>query len=304
MRPSSYIALGCVVLVACCLIPTETSLAGGKGRGGGGRGGRGFGGGAPHTAQNFGPGKPTANRGFVGASPRGVQFGGARTTHQPKQSIARDTRGLDRTQNGRANRLATGNGATADSDHPWSMQRANEQRKLDHRLGVADKLDQLADANGNEHLHDTAERMRQKAHEQYDKRIAKIDSRSPLDSPDDSEAPPTADPDEPVAAPSPPGELLPPPAEAGAPPTQAAPAKLTGRQNALARQLRNEERKLEQRTELADRLRAMGEEQGDSELLQAADRIEQQALSHFEQRMQAIRSFQERHGLADADAGG
>jgi hypothetical protein len=295
MRPPFYIAIVCLVFTACCVTPTGASLAGGKGRGGGGKGGGGFGGGgfgggAAHTAQNFGPGKPTSNRAFAGGSPRDTQLGGSGTTHKPKQAIARDTRGPDRTQNGRANRLATGNGAIADSDHPWSMQRTNEERKLEHRLGVADKLDRLADANGNQHLHDTAERMRQKAHQQYDKRIAKIDSKSPLDSPDDLESPAPADPDEPIAGPPTTGEP-PPPSNEGAPPTQAAPTKLTGRQNALARQLHNEERKLEERTELAERLRAMGEEQGDPELLQAADRIEQQALSHFEERMQAIRSL-------------
>ena len=60
----------------------------------------------------------------------------------------------------------------------------------------------------------------------------------------------------------------------------------------------NEERKLSERTEVAERLRALAEEQGDAELLQAADRLEEQGLNHFEQRMEAIRSFQVRHGLA------
>jgi hypothetical protein len=76
---------------------------------------------------------------------------------------------------------------------------------------------------------------------------------------------------------------------------------LTGRENALQRQLLNEERKLQHRTELAERLRELAEEQGDVELLKAADRLEEQGLSRFTERMTAIRSFQERHGLAIED---
>ena len=36
------------------------------------------------------------------------------------------------------------------------MQRANEERKLNHRRDVADKLDRIAEQNGNSNLHDVA----------------------------------------------------------------------------------------------------------------------------------------------------
>jgi hypothetical protein len=187
-------------------------------------------------------------------------------------------------------------GIARDENHPWSMQRANEERKLNHRLGVADKLDRLADANGNENLRSTAERMRQKAHDHYDKRLAKIDSKSPLVN--DGDGLPGEFPEQGELLPDPPAELVNP--GFPDPPTSAPDAgrKLTGRENALSRQLFNEERKLTHQTELAERLRAIAEEQGDAALLETADRLEQQALDRFEKRMDAIGDFRQRHGLA------
>ncbi len=75
--------------------------------------------------------------------------------------------------------------------------------------------------------------------------------------------------------------------------------KLTGRENALYRQLRNEQRKLAKRWETAHRLREAYAHTGDEELMQAADYLEQRALDHFAKRMAAIDSFQQRHGLTD-----
>jgi hypothetical protein len=175
------------------------------------------------------------------------------------------------------------------------MQRANEERKLNHRLGVADKLERLADANGNENLRSTAERMRQKAQDHYDKRLAKIDSKSPPA--DASEGLPDEIPDAEQPLPDVPSETA---GSVLGDSSSAAPVaaqKLTGRDNALARQLLNEERKLSHQTELAERLREIAEEQGDAGLLQTAERLEQQALDRFEKRMDAIRDFQDRHGL-------
>jgi hypothetical protein len=194
------------------------------------------------------------------------------------------------------------------------MQRANEERKLNHRLNTADRLDEIADRNGNDRLHDTAERMRQKAQQHYDKRMAKINSKDPLDElPDDDLPDPGIDPDvgdpdevpdlldlsekaqeelsEIDEEPSDPVDYLFDLADPG--------RKLTGRENALYRQLRNEHRKLAKRMETADRLREAYYETGDEELLRAADRVEQRALDHFDKRMAAIDSFQQRHGLTE-----
>jgi hypothetical protein len=225
----------------------------------------------------------------------------------------------------------------AEGKHPWSMQRANEQRKLDHRLSTADRLDQIAERNGNDRLHEMAERMRDKAHELYEKRLAKIDGKDPLPTPPDGggQLPGNS----PVDAPDP-GDALPdldqvpelgdvsdavvPDDPLDLPDASDLPAdfgeslsdridqakdrlsdlldsadKLTGRENALYRQLRNEERKLAHRLQKAQRLWDASEQSGDERLAEAASRVEQWALDHYEKRLDAIRSFQERHGLPD-----
>ena len=76
--------------------------------------------------------------------------------------------------------------------------------------------------------------------------------------------------------------------------------KLTGRENALYRQLRNEERKLAHRMEKAEQLRQLAELNGDEQLLQAAERLEEMALSHYDKRLAKITQFQEqeRFGLS------
>jgi hypothetical protein len=155
-------------------------------------------------------------------------------------------------------------------------------------------------------LKDTAERMRDKAQDHYDKRMAKIDSKDPRDEVEEPEVPSPGD-DVP-----PPGEVPPPPPTS--PPVAETPTtppttpttppadsslakKLTGRENAYYRQVRNEERKFDRRMDVVEQLRELGEQQNDSALLAEADRLEHQALDHFEKRMAAIRSFRDRHGL-------
>lgn len=195
----------------------------------------------------------------------------------------------------------------AEGHHPWSMQRANEERKRTHRLNTADRLDQIAERNGNDRLHETAERMRQKADEHYEKRMAKIDGKDPLFSPpeDGPEGRPDlpTDPDEPGLPDlndiSDSSDLLD-EADLTDPDRLLDSAdKLTGRENALWRQLRNEERKLEHKLQLAERLLDAYDQTGDEFLEDAASRIEQRAVDHYEKRMEAIRSFQQRHGLLD-----
>lgn len=180
--------------------------------------------------------------------------------------------------------------------HPWSMQRTNEERKLNHRLGVADKLDRIAEQNGNSNLHDTAERKREKAHQLYEKRMAKIEGKDPSpEAGDDLQNPlePPADPTDRVSrigdpdAPDPDYD-----------PTTTS-QKLTGRENALYRQVRNEQRKLAKRMETAERLWDAYEQTGDEQLADVARAFEERALGQYEKRVDAIRDFQERHGLPD-----
>ncbi len=64
--------------------------------------------------------------------------------------------------------------------------------------------------------------------------------------------------------------------------------KLTGRDNAFSVQRQNEERKLAQRQGTAQKLRDIAGRNGNDNLLQTADRMDQQALAHYEQRLAKI----------------
>ncbi len=203
--------------------------------------------------------------------------------------------------------------------HPWSKERAKEKRKLKHRLDIADHLDRLADRNGNENLHKTAERMRERAKDHY-KRMEKINGKGPFpDLPDgdlgdvaDSDAAPDwRDPWEwrdlrdwpkrrdPLDFPARPDDLIPDgPGDPWADLIDPG-SKLTGRENALYRQLRNEQRKLIKRLDAAQQLRNAYDRTRDKQLRDAAQLLEDQALDRYERRLDAIRAFQQRHDLPD-----
>jgi hypothetical protein len=320
MMMRAYLRAGLFIVALCLWVVAEsgpTAFAKGRGGGGGRKGGhsgyhqnsRAVGSGAVRGS-GHGPSTKPAKSPWAGKT-AATQHGGG------KRPLSIDQPG--------------------GGEHPWSMQRANEQRKLDHRLSTADRLDQVAQRNGNDRLHETAERMRQKAYELHEKRMAKIDSKDPLPTPPDGGGPlpgnSPVDPPHPVDAlpdldqvpelgdvsdavvPDDPPDL---------PDASDLPAdfgeslsdridqakdrlsdlldsadKLTGRENALQRQLRNEERKLTHRLQKAQRLWDAYEQGGDERLAEAASRVEQWALDHYEKRLDAIRSFQERHGLPD-----
>jgi hypothetical protein len=63
---------------------------------------------------------------------------------------------------------------------------------------------------------------------------------------------------------------------------------LSGREHALARQRFNEERKLQHRNYVANHLREVGERNGNQNLLDTADRMEQKAQEHYDKRMARI----------------
>jgi hypothetical protein len=186
-----------------------------------------------------------------------------------------------------------------DGERPWSKHHAREQRKLDHRRRVADHLREISDRNGNEHLKQVADDMDERAQAHYDKQMEKIRQKYGLEeTPTDGVAPETAF-DNPLGGDS--GsfddsrEVL---NSTDNSLDEVAP-KLTGRENALLRQLRNEEWKLAKRMEEVERMRAMAEQTGDDGMIQAADRLEEQALNHFHQRMTNISEFRQRHGLPE-----
>jgi hypothetical protein len=291
----SYIKTGWLAVAALSFsLAVSTSEAYAKGKGGGGKG-RGGG-----KAQSTFSGPSGGRSGHVHdgsssrirRSPHDHRSGG--TPHRAEWS-SRENHHWRADQNG-------------GSSHPWSTQRANEDRKLNHRLGVADKLDQLAERTGNTKLHDTAARQREKAHEHYEKRLAKINSKDPNYVPPEEYSDGTEDLlddsellDEPLAES---------PSQYSGAPTHSTPEdnvtspvdaveRLTGRENALYRQLRNEQRKLAQRMDAAERLWDAYEQTGDETLADAARAMEERALAHFDKRIEAISDFQQRHGLSD-----
>ncbi|HEY3392169.1 MAG TPA: hypothetical protein VGK58_05655 [Lacipirellulaceae bacterium] len=189
-----------------------------------------------------------------------------------------------------------------DSEEPWTKHHAREQRKLEHRQRVADHLREVSDRNGNEHLKQVADDMDERAQAHYDKQIEKINRKYG----DDDDAAHDADEGEHDADHSHDDahESLDDSHEFHNETNENVDEltrKLTGTENAAARQLRNETRKLTRRMEAVERMRALGEETGNESMLQEADRLEQQALDHFHQRMEKIGEFRQRHGLPDIE---
>jgi hypothetical protein len=193
------------------------------------------------------------------------------------------------------------------------MQRANEQWKLDHRLGVAEKLDRIAEQNGNGRLYETAQRKREKAMQLFEKRMAKIDGEDPaLAGPGIPEPALLREPavDNPPWTPdtpglfeqpmfSPPDPITSPPGPFDQPRAELADQRLLGRENAWMRQLTNEQRKLARQMEVADRLWQLYERTGNERLAETARSLEERALAGFERRIEAIADSQLRHGLSE-----
>jgi hypothetical protein len=166
------------------------------------------------------------------------------------------------------------------------MQQTNEERKLKHRLEIADRLDQLALKNGNEHLKEAAERMRQKAHAHADNHLAKLDRQFLLEEAEEPSVARSADRKLFVNSLS--NDSVDDEFE----------STIDNHDNAVRQQLRTEERWLNERLELAERLREMAQHKGTPGLSKAADYLEQGGLNRFEQRAEEIRSFEERNRLA------
>ncbi len=275
MRRYAQISMALVALVAC--LPIGDDLWAKNGRGGS------KGGGKSHQGASSFHSHGGSSKSGSGSTHRAIGKNSFAKKHDPTNAAKHD---------------ATKH-VLKNNDEPWTKHQAREQRKLEHRQQVADHLREVSDRNGNEHLKQVADDMDERAQAHYDKQIEKINQKYGLDDA-------TADPDAPEDVADNPldgadeslddsdeffnetndnvDELT---------------RKLTGTENAAARQLRNEMRNMTRRMEAVERMRAIAEETGDDSMLQAADRLEKQALDHFHQRMTKLGEFRQRHGLPD-----
>jgi hypothetical protein len=175
-------------------------------------------------------------------------------------------------------------------EHALDVQRLNEQRKLDHRLQVAEHLRANAQRNGNQSLLDTADRMEQKAYDHYTSRLSRIDGAGDaggdaLPDPPAGDVPPTPSADLTTSHPS---ES---PAAAPTSPTTedpAAPAEDSEAATSFARRLANEERKLQHQLDVAQQLRDIATKDGNQNLIQTAERMEQMAVDRYEQQWEKL----------------
>jgi hypothetical protein len=250
-----YVRLALVALVFAGWLLADSGIANamGNGRGGSCRNGNCRNGSA---SRSYGSAKPATSHGSGSTQRVGVTHNKRAeltTSHAKIASLDR----IDRSSQ------------ALNANHP-SMQGTGEERKLKHRLEIADRLDQLAEKNGNEHLRETAERMRQKAREQNDNRLTRIDSQMLLD-----------DANQPVVAESfNRGHFV--------NELSKATADDESPENPAYQRLLTEERWLSERLELAERLRDLSEQKREPGLSNAADYLEQNGLNRFEKRAQEI----------------
>lgn len=75
--------------------------------------------------------------------------------------------------------------------------------------------------------------------------------------------------------------------------------RLSGRDHARSVQRLNEERKLTHRQQTAQKLREIGERNGNDNLLRTADKMDQQALDHYDKRMNKIDGITSQEGTSE-----
>ena len=252
------------------------------------QGGRGKGGGFKHSRAQHGSGASVGSK-----RQRFWKRQDFRTIE--KESVGKrktlQAEGGDRLSQDRQSKLKSPTRQYPGEEHPRDMQRLVEDRKLEHRRQIADHLREISERNGNDQLNEVADRLEQGAQEHYEKRLQNINAHDSLDEAFDAADAPgnigqSLSDDPPDFAGNPLGELD---DVVDNPPDVA--SKLTGRENALYRQLRNEERKLAHQMQVAERLRNLSELNGDEHLLEAADRLEEKALTHYTKRLAKITEF-------------
>ena len=265
MRSPVRTSLTLIALAAFVFCSGDVWAKGGRGGGGGKRGG-----GKVSRSSFPSHGGSHGGKRWTDASPAGKHQPSNKSFSQPKnpRDFANST------------------------NQPWDRHQLREQRKLDHSQKVANHLRQVSDQNGNEQLKQVADDMDQRSQAHYDQQMEKIRQKYGLEDsfgqPGDMPASPL---DESLGDA---GSSL----GGGNDAVSDVAQKLTGRENALARQLRNEQRKLDKRLGMVDQMREVASANGDQAMLDNADRLEEWANNHFDQRMEQITDFQDRHGLS------
>ncbi len=165
---------------------------------------------------------------------------------------------------------------TREDEGSWETQRLNEERKLQHRLGQADHLRQISERNGNPRSGETADRKEQRAFEHHDKRLQRIDQHEPVG--------PTRS----GFAEQDPSSIRQPDQLRTSSTVQPPSRSSSEFSDGFQRRLFSEQRELRQRLDIADRLRQLGEDTGDQQLLETASRIEDAAFERFDRRTQRL----------------
>lgn len=153
-------------------------------------------------------------------------------------------------------------GSLTASDQAVTVQRDNEIRQLEQRQDTAEKLREISERNGNQNLKDVADRMDQRAQDQFEKRNQTIDqlpikSNKAASADGAGSAIETGDLEEDVSLDR---------------------NKLVLNQE---RHILNEERKLEHQLQIAQHLRDLAAKNGNQNLIETAERMELMAAEHY-----------------------
>lgn len=159
------------------------------------------------------------------------------------------------------------------------VQFRNEQRKLDHRLRTAERLRENAARSGNQNLLDTADRMEQRAYEHYDSRLRRVrDGVTGVDDlPVGADVLSADDHGEGVLQPNRDGLVNSNSFDAG--------DVRGGGSNSLTQHHLKEERKLQHQPDVAQRLRDIATRNGNENLIQSADHMEEMAARRYERQL-------------------
>jgi hypothetical protein len=311
MRRLILPVLACVLI---CFSNTDTAFPkGGRGGGGGGNGGgrsttqRGnHGGGNRQTSspQNHGSGNRQTftqqghgggnhqtftqqghgggNRPTTAGRPQ--QVGGPASGHSA--STQGDTGSATQQLSGSTTQQLTGRG------HALNLQNNNEQRILNHRLQTAQHLRDVAAKNGNQNLLNNADRMEQRAYDHYNSRLNRINGVNG-DVADGLTNSATN-----LAGGNTGQQLLQSGGNQLLNSTPLGPGNVANSANSVtdsfSRQLANEQRKLQHQLDVAQQLRDISARNGNQNLLNTADRMEQMAVNRYEQQL-------EKFGIPDPD---
>ena len=154
-------------------------------------------------------------------------------------------------------------------DQAINVQRGNESRKLLQRQQTAQQLRNIATRNGNQNLLNTADRMDQKALQHYQSRQAKIDQLAKQNPNGPFNANQLNDPlDQPL--------------------TDQQIANLKDPVLQQNHRLLNEERKLQHQLNVAQQLRDIAAQNGNTNLIQTAEQMELMAASRYASQLTKI----------------